>query len=68
MRTANRTSNRPRGNGLKGSFRLNIMKNFFTTRAMEHWKRIPREVAESPSLEVFKIWGYDLVLDLAVLG
>lgn len=55
MRIANRTSNRTRGNGLKGRFRLNIRKNVFTTRAIKHWNRIPREVVESPSLEVFKI-------------
>jgi len=35
-------------------FHTNILKNFFTVRATEHWKR-SRGVVESPSLEIFKI-------------
>ena len=50
-------SNRTRSNGLKlehKKFHTNIQKNFFAVGVMEHWNRLPREVVESPSMEIFK--------------
>ena len=38
----------------QGRFRLDIRKKFFTQRVVKHWKKLPKEAVDAPSLEAFK--------------
>jgi len=49
--------NRTRSNVLKlehRKFFTDMWKNFYAIRVMEHWNRLPRDVVEYLSMEIFK--------------
>jgi len=49
---------RIRGNYFKlkeERFRLDIEMFFFTVRVVKSWNRLPRDVSDAPSLEMFKV-------------
>ena len=52
-------SNRMRGDGFKfqGKFKWDIRNNFFSKIVVRCWKGLPREVVESPCMEVFQHCG-----------
>ena len=37
-----------------GKFYTNVHRSFFTVRVKEHCNRLPREVVDSPSVQIFK--------------
>jgi len=38
----------------QGRVKLDIRINFFPERLIKHWNKLPREVVESPSVQVFE--------------
>jgi len=60
-------NDRTRGNGFKlkeGRFRLDIGRNFFTKKLVEHRHRLPGDVVDAPSLETLKIRLYGALTNL----
>jgi len=56
-----------RSNGLKlhyRRFRLDIRRKFITERVVKRWNRLPKEVVDSPSLEMLKKCVYVALEDM----
>lgn len=56
-----------RGNSLKLQqmrFRLDIRKKYITEGVIRDWKRLPRNVVESPFQVIFKIQRYVALRDV----
>ena len=41
-----------------------MLKKFFMVRMTEHWNKLPRELVESPSMEIFKTHPDKYLCDL----
>ena len=41
-----------------------MRKNIFTARMVKHWNRLPRELVESPALEMFQKYMDTVFLDM----
>lgn len=58
-RTSVVPDDKTRGNSHKlqpGRLQLEIRRNFFTLRVLQHWNKLSRDKGESSSLEAFKAW------------
>ncbi|KFQ25055.1 hypothetical protein N331_11623, partial [Merops nubicus] len=45
-------------------FRMYVRKNFFTEKVVKNWNRWPREVVDSPSLDILKSYVDMMLRDM----